>query len=223
MSQMDLFPIPSLLSRPEAVQILRPFLGQDLRKIADQLGVTQSLEEVKHQGWAGHTVEWLLGSSPNNHQAADFGEWELKVTSVERKDTHNNTQWQPKGQMTLTSVQPAELIKTAFEDSHLFNKIRHLLIACRVQSSAADTRSELVMLCEYDLKDETLIEIKQEYEELQWALREYGLMGAQEVKLQRLGLQAGSGTRGGGRWVARKTWVAEMITIGLRHEQTEGV
>ena len=41
-------------------------------KSPDQLGVTRSGEVVKNHGWAGHTVEWLLGSSPNNQQAATF-------------------------------------------------------------------------------------------------------------------------------------------------------
>ena len=76
-------------------------------------------------------------------------------------------------------------------NSHLFQKCQQLLIACRLHSSSADTRSELVALCEYDLKGAHFSETKQEYEELQWALREHGLMGAQRVRLQRLGLQAG--------------------------------
>ena len=223
MSQMDLFPTPSILSRSEAIQILKPFLGQNLREISDQLGVTKFGEVAKNHGWAGHTVEWLLGSSPNNQQAADFGEWELKVTSVEQNHQGQDMHWRPRGHMILTSVQPAELVKTSFEDSHLFQKCQQLLIACRLHSSSTDTRSELVALCEYDLKGAHFSEIKQEYEELQWALREHGLMGAQEVRLQRLGLQAGGASRGGGRWLARKAWVEEMIRIGLRQEQKEGV
>jgi DNA mismatch repair protein MutH len=220
---MSLFPTPPLLSRAEAVELLKPYLGQDLRRISDQLGVTQAHEAVSHYGWAGHTVEWLLGSAPNNQQAADFGTWELKVTSVEKVDGHENQTWLPKGQITLTSIQPAELVKTSFEDSHLFEKTKHLLIACRTYTDPSETSSNLVMLCEYDLEGELFTEVKQEYEELQWVLREHGLMGMKDIHMRRLGLKAGMGTRGGARLIARKTWVEEMMKIGLRHEQSEGV
>ncbi|MAD60666.1 MAG: hypothetical protein CMH49_04005 [Myxococcales bacterium] len=220
MSQLDLFPKPKQLLRSEAVELLKTYLHKDLRQISDQLGLTQKDQAISNYGWAGHTVEWLLGSSPNNHQAADFGEWELKVTNLERLkvQTKSSFSWRVRNHIALTGVQAADLIKTPFEQSHLYEKTNQLLIVGREYLDSEELSSPLVTLCEYDLKEATFDKIKQEYESIQWALREFGLMGLKASQGEYLGLQQGSGTRGSARFIARKTWVEEMFANGLRHE-----
>ena len=220
MSQLDLFPKPKQLLRSEAVELLKTYLNHDLRPIANQLGVTQKNQGVLNYGWAGHTVEWLLGSAPNNQQAADFGDWELKVTNLERCDPKltSTFSWRVRNHITLTSVQAKDLLKTPFEQSHLYGKSKKLLIVGREHLDSEDRSSPLVVLCEYDLQEPILSKIKQEYENIQWALREFGLMGLKDTQGEYLGLQQGSGTRGNSRFIARKAWVEDMFSNGLRHE-----
>ncbi len=230
MSQLDLFPPPPPLSRIEAVELLRPYLGSDLRMIADQLKITEVGQAVKNSGWAGHTVEWLLGSSPNNLQGADFGTWELKVTTVSSRVKNDKAQhivrdelssdhalWRARAPLTITQFQPQDILDTPFADSHLLDKTRRLLLACRLYSDPAESSSEMVILVEYDLIDRALEEVESEYEALRWALRERGFAGTSHIQAKRLGIQASASTRGGGRLIAKKAWVEEMIDIGLRH------
>ena len=47
MSQLDLFGPPPTLKREEAVELLRPYIGSDLRLIADRLKVTKGGELIK--------------------------------------------------------------------------------------------------------------------------------------------------------------------------------
>ena len=219
MSQLDLFGPPPTLKRVEAVELLRPYISSDLRLIADRLRVTERGELIKNSGWAGHTVEWLLGSAPNSDQAADFGDWELKVTSVSRRSDDERQSWQARTHVTLTSFQPNDLIETPFLESHLYEKTRQLMLVCREYVSADEHSSPLVMIIEYDLSTHAIKELEGEYESLRWAMREFGVEGLSHVQTLRLGAVAGRGTRGGGRFIARRRWVDEMINIGLRHTQ----
>lgn len=210
MSQLDLFGAPPPLKRTEALTLLAPYLGRDLRELADALGVTSPEIPPRSSGWAGHTVEWLLGQSPNNHQSADFGEWELKVTTVEPHPRQKR--WRPRGVIALTHFQPSDLLDVPFEESHLYAKIKHLLIACHEPSDSVGYGARLVKLCPYDLRGEVRAEVEREYQALQWALRSHGLMGLREVTTQRLGVQA---EQRGWRFLARRRWVDEMISTEM--------
>ena len=68
-----------------------------------------------------------------------------------------------------------------------------------------------------------LDELEREYESLRWALREFGIEGINQVQTKRLGAQVSQSTRGGGRFIARRHWVQEMINIGLRHTQRDTI
>ena len=188
MSQLDLFSAPPPLTRGEAIALLAPYLDQDVRIIADQLGVTQPGTVPKNRGWVGHTVEWLLGQAPNNQQSPDFGSWELKTIQVR---PHRQDQiWTPGGALSLTHFQPQKLVETSFEESHLYAKIQHLLLACHATDGDQSPIVRLVKLCEYDLTDETLAVVRTEYQGLQWALSTHGVMGLREVTNHLLGAQA---------------------------------
>lgn len=221
MSQLELFAPAPTLNRFEAVELLRPYIDSDLRLISDRLKVSTAGETIKNSGWAGHTVEWLLGSAPNNEQAADFGDWELKVTTVSSRAQAERRSWRARTHVTLTSFQLNELIETPFGASHLYEKTRHLLLVCREHINSDERSSPLVMLVEYDLVGQALEELKREYEALRWAVREYGVEGLSHVQTERLGAQGNKSTRGGGRFIARRRWVSEMIEIGLRHTQRD--
>lgn len=206
MSQLDLFAPPPAPTRDEALALLAPYLGQDLRALSDALGVTRPQDPPQGSGWAGHTVEWLLGQSPNNHQAPDFGAWELKVTTVEPHPKRRA--WRPRGVIALTQFQPSELLDTPFLQSHLYAKTRHVLIACHEAPNDEGRGARLVKLCPYDLEGETHSRVEAEYQALQWSMRTHGLMGLKDVSTALVGAQS---DQRGWRFVARRRWVEEMI------------
>ena len=144
MSQLDLFASPATLTRDEALALLAPYLGQDLRREADQLGVTQPNVFPTNTGWVGHTVEWLLGQSPNNSQAPDFGSWELKTLTV-RPHPKGQT-WRSSGALVLTQFQPKSLADVCFEESHLYTKTQEILLACHEPYDAQGRGARLVKL-----------------------------------------------------------------------------
>lgn len=206
MSQLDLFQIPPRLTRDEALSLLAPYLGRNLRDISDQLGVTQPSVTPQNSGWVGHTVEWLLGQSPNNNQSPDFGTWELKSLTVRpHPDGHS---WRPSGALVLTQFRPQDLAATDFTESHLYAKIHALLLACHEAPETSSHGARLVKLSVYDLADKVRDAVSHEYQELQWAVRSHGVMGLKDVSTRYLGAQSDGKLW---RFVARQRWVEEMI------------
>ena len=208
MSQLELFAPTPLLSRADAIELLTPLVGQDLRHFADALGLTAPDAPPKNSGWAGHTVEWLLGQPPNTHQAPDFGTWELKVTTVEASERT----WTARGPIALTQFHADELLNVSFEESHLYAKTQRLLIVCH---TALDTRgydAQLLGARMYDLTGERLEEVRHEYRDLSWAVSTYGVTGLREANTRSLGVQiTHADGRATLRFIARKRWVDEML------------
>ena len=70
------------MDRKEALEKGRLLIGKDLRKLADELGITVFKAGKKNKGWAGHVIERYLGLPINSAQAPNFGSWELKLISL---------------------------------------------------------------------------------------------------------------------------------------------
>jgi len=207
MSQLDLFAPPPQLTRVEAVSALRPHIGADLRPLSDQLKITINGVRPHHKGWAGLTVERLLGLPPNNEQAADFGDWELKVIPL-RMSAQDTLEL--KSTLTLTMFQPRTLIDCPFEESHLWDKIRHLLVVCRIYEDAEEGRSLIYALCPFDLEGSLKEEVKREYDTLRWLMRDRGILGLKQFKGALLRVQPrGEGT--GWTFLAQRLFVGQML------------
>lgn len=170
--QLTLFDEPKPLTREEALALLRPQLGRDLRAHSDAYGLTARGEAPSNKGWAGLTLERLLGLSPNPEQAPDFGDWELKSLAVKRDPRGALTL---RGNLTLTMFQPRALRDEEFERSHLWAKTRRLLIAVRLYESPEERRSPLIGLAPFDVSGALADELKVEYDTLRWLLREQGV------------------------------------------------
>ena len=160
------------ISREEAIAILKPNVGNDLRPIADRYGVTVWKSGHKNKGWAGMVVERMLGHPQDAAQAPDFGTWELKVVSVTRNPQRH---WQVKEPMAITMIDPRNVAETPFEHSHLLDKLRALLVCAREWKSERDDESRLVKLGAFDLADgETFRQVQADYEMVQKTLRNEG-------------------------------------------------
>src|SRR5882672_11159330 len=105
------------LARVEALRRIRLLTGKDLRPLADKYGVTVYKNGHKNKGWAGQVIEQYLGLPQNSLQAPDFGTWELKVVPLRRAPDGSV---HVKESMAITMLEPAEVIASKFEDSHVY-------------------------------------------------------------------------------------------------------
>ncbi|MCB9546079.1 MAG: hypothetical protein H6706_09525 [Myxococcales bacterium] len=172
MSQLELLPAPPPLTRAEALVRLAALRGRDLRPLADSFGVTVWIDGRRNKGWAGHTVERYLGRRPDSLQAPDFGDWELKVVPLV---AGADGQWRLKETMAITAFTPAELEVTEFEDSHLLEKLGHLIVVARSFEGSAEARSIVLGASAFDLDDPALLAtVREDYEEIRWVVQREG-------------------------------------------------
>ena len=201
------------MTRGEAIERLRPSIGKDLRKIADEQGVTVWKDGKKNKGWAGMVVERLLGHPQDSKQEADFGTFELKVVPVV-KDSFGR--WSVKETMAMTMIEPKNVIETPFEHSHLLEKLRALLVCARVFENEQDDSSILLKVGGFDLTDaETFKQVQADYELVRRTLNDEGVAGLNGW-MGNLVQPRTKGTGKGARtfaFYARTIFVARMLKL----------
>lgn len=201
------------MTREEAIAILKPSLGKDLRPLADKFGVTVWKNGKKNKGWAGMVVERLLGRRQDAEQAPDFGTWELKVVPLAR---NAQSRLQVKETMAITMIDAKQVAETPFEHSHLLDKLKALLLCAREWVSEKDEQSLLLKVGTFDLADgETFRQVQADYELVQKTLRTEG----QKALTGWMGNLVQPRTKGPGHGVishafyARTTFVARMLKL----------
>lgn len=202
-----------VLSREEAVRRINLLAGRDLRALADELGVTVWKAGRKNKGWAGHTLERYLGLAQNSRQAPDFGDWDLKLVSLRRAP---GGVLRVKETMAITMLEPTEVVSNRFEDSHLYDKLRRLVVVSRIFESEDDARSLLHAAAKFDLDDPAVFrEVKEDYELIRATIRERGF-AALTGDLGRL-IQARTKGRGHGSvsraFYARTAFIARILNL----------
>ena len=128
------------LDRKEAIRRINLIVGKDLRAMADEYKIAVWRNSRENKGWAGQVIERYLGLPQNSRQAPDFGDWELKVVPL-RKDASGNLR--VKESMAITMLEPAEVVANNFEDSHLYDKLRSMVVVSRIWESKEEARSML--------------------------------------------------------------------------------
>ncbi|TVQ48203.1 MAG: hypothetical protein EA365_02060 [Gloeocapsa sp. DLM2.Bin57] len=151
------------MERLEAKKLIEKLIGQDLRLLADQLGVTVRAKNGNiNKGWVGHVIETYLGLAANSSQSPDFGSWELKVCSLKYL---KNGLLTVKETMAITMIEPENIKNNPFENSHLLNKMSRILIPARIWFSQDEKQSILDSVTEFDLDDPVIYnQIKADYE-----------------------------------------------------------
>ena len=118
-------------------------------------------------------IEHYLGLPQNSRQEPDFGDWELKVVPF-RKDPSGNLR--VKESMAITMLEPAEVVANKFEDSHLYDKLRSMVVVSRVWESAQELRSMLHAAAEFDLDNPRIrAQVRDDYETIRGADSERGI------------------------------------------------
>lgn len=118
------------MERRQAIQMLSTIEGQDLRTLAEKYEVTVFKGKKINKGWAGHVLERHLGLPINSSQSPNFGSWELKIIPLKYLKSGKLT---VKETMAVTMIDPYNVERTDFEDSHLLIKLRRMIVAARMK------------------------------------------------------------------------------------------
>lgn len=201
------------IDRSEGLLHIRQLTGKDLRPLADQYGITVWIGRRKNKGWAGQVIEHYLGLPQNSLQTPDFGTWELKVVPLRRTAGGSV---KVKESMAITMIEPAEVLTNQFRDSHLYDKLRSLIVVARIFESIEDKSSVLHSAAEFDLNDPSIYtQVERDYEAIRKIIRETGfdsLTGdtGKYVQARTKGTGHGSTSRA---FYARPIFVAHILNL----------
>jgi DNA mismatch repair protein MutH len=200
------------LERQEAIIQLEKLVGLDLRALAEKLDVKLSGDGRRNKGWAGHVIERYLGLPINSSQSPNFGSWELKVVPLRDR---GGTLF-IKETMAITMIDPYEVSRKPFLESHLYSKLRKIVICSRIFESVDEVRSVLYSVSEFDLGNQDVFrQVEQDYEEVRSVIlsKGFGALSGSMGKLvqpRTKGPGHGSTTRA---FYARTTFVRDILTL----------
>jgi DNA mismatch repair protein MutH len=201
------------LDRHEAVRRINLLAGKDLRPMADEYKIPVWKNGHENKGWAGLVIEHYLGLPQNSRQEPDFGDWELKVVPL-RKDAQGNLH--VKESMAITMLEPAEVLASKFDDSHLYDKLRSMVVVSRVWESAQEQHSMLHAAGEFDLDNPKIhAQVRDDYEAIQAQIRDHGIASltgelGKLVQARTKGRGHGSTSRA---FYARPLFVAHILNL----------
>ncbi len=204
------------MERTEAIDKINLLVGKDLRILATKYNVTVIKNDKKNKGWAGQVVERCLGLPLNSAQSPNFGSWELKTICLKRKQ---NGELAVKETMAITMIDPYNVARTEFEDSHLLSKMRKQVIVARVWESVLEEASELYAVTTFDLGEtEVYNQVKEDYNLVRNTIIEKGfssLSGKLGVYIQPRTKGAGHGSTSRA-FYARVPFLAKLVFSKLK-------
>ena len=210
---MPFFITTQTLDRKEAIRRINLLAGKDLRSMADQYGIPFWKNGHENKGWAGLVIERYLGLPQNSRQEPDFGVWELKVVPLRRAPDGT---FRVKESMAITMLEPAEVLANEFEDSHLYDKLRSMVVVSRIYESPEERHSILHAAAEFDLDNANIREqVKTDYETVREQIRRRGIDSVtgdlgKLVQARTKGRGHGSTTRA---FYARPRFVAHILNL----------
>lgn len=151
-----------IVTRTTAIKNLKNNIGKDLRQLAKEHGITTYETGKQNKGWKGLVLERLAGLQTNVSKAPNGLSWELKSVSFH----HVKGQLVPKETMAITMINPDELKKDDFFQSHCWAKLK-AIIFCAVEWHGQNAgQAELLKVANLDFAetDELIKEIKADYD-----------------------------------------------------------
>ena len=212
-SAMPFYISSQTLNRKQAIRRINELAGKDLRPMADDYRIPVWKNGRENKGWAGLVIEHYLGLPQNSRQEPDFGDWELKVVSL-RKD--ENGILHVKESMAITMLEPAEVLSSPFEHSHLYDKLRSEVVVSRIYESKEEAHSVLHGAAEFDLDDKKIRDqVVADYEAIRTQIRTGGIDSVtgdlgKLVQARTKGRGHGSTTRA---FYARPVFVAHILNL----------
>jgi DNA mismatch repair protein MutH len=201
------------LEKSEALKQLNALVGTDLRPLADNLRITVWKNEKINKGWAGHTVERYLGLALNSSRSPNFGSWELKVIPLVQGPKSG---LRVKETMAITMIDEEEVKAKPFEESHLYAKLRKIVVVARIFQDKKETSAVVYSVGSFDLDDPGIFEsVKEDYECVRNMLKTSGfkcLTGKMGALVQPRTKGAGHGSTSRA-FYARTQFVAKIIGL----------
>ena len=151
-----------IITRATAIQNLKKYVGQDLRILALENGITTYETGKQNKGWKGLVLERLAGLQTNVSKAPNGLSWELKSVSFHEM----GGELVPKETMAITMINPEELKSQDFFVSHCWAKLK-AIVFCAVEWDGKNAEaSKLLRVTSLDFaEDDQLIqEIKADYD-----------------------------------------------------------
>lgn len=151
-----------IVTRTTAINNLKSYIGQDLRKLALQYGITTYETGNQNKGWKGLVLERLAGLQNNVSKAPNGLSYELKSVSFHEV----NKVLVPKETMAITMINPAELEKHDFFESHCWAKLKSIVFCAVAWHGQNAETGELLKVASLDFAedDELILEIKKDYD-----------------------------------------------------------
>lgn len=201
------------MEKSEALKQLNALVGTDLRPLADNLRITVWKNEKINKGWAGHTVERYLGLALNSSRSPNFGSWELKVIPLVQGPKSG---LRVKETMAITMIDEEEVKAKPFEESHLYAKLRKIVVVARIFQDKKETSAVVYSVGSFDLDDPGIFEsVKEDYECVRNMLKTSGfkcLTGKMGALVQPRTKGAGHGSTSRA-FYARTQFVAKIIGL----------
>ena len=201
------------MQKSEALKKLNALVGTDLRPLADKLKITVWKGAKINKGWAGHTVERYLGLALNSSRSPNFGSWELKVIPLVQGP---KTGLRVKETMAITMIDEEEVKAKPFEESHLYAKLRKIVVVARIFQDKKETSAVVYSVGSFDLDDPEVFEtVKSDYECVRNMLKTRGfkaLTGKMGALVQPRTKGAGHGSTSRA-FYARTHFVAKIIEL----------
>ncbi|MFZ3077296.1 MAG: MutH/Sau3AI family endonuclease [Candidatus Aenigmatarchaeota archaeon] len=161
-----------IITRATAIENLKGYIGQDLRKLALQHGITTYETGKQNKGWKGLILERLAGLETNVSKAPNGLSYELKSVSFR----YVKNELVPKETMAITMINPEELKSHSFFESHCWAKLKSIVFCAVMWHGKNSESGELLKVTSLDFaEDDKLIkEIKADYDFIREKLIKHG-------------------------------------------------
>jgi len=161
-----------IITRATAIKNLKKYIGQDLRKLALEYGITTYETGKQNKGWKGLVLERLAGLKTNVSKAPNGLTYELKSVSFHEV----SGKLVPKETMAITMINPKELKAHEFFESHCWAKLKTIVFCAVMWHGQNSEKAELLKVTSLDFtEDDKLIkEIKDDYDFIRNKLKTKG-------------------------------------------------
>ena len=151
-----------IITRAIAIENLKKAIGKNLRKLAKHYDITTYETGKQNKGWKGLVLERVAGLQTNVSKAPNVFSWELKSVSFRKI----NGKFVPKETMAITMVNPEELKKHSFFESHCWAKLKAIIFCAVAWHGKNAENAELIKVTSLDFAetDDLIQEIKADYD-----------------------------------------------------------
>lgn len=151
-----------IITRANAIKNLKKYIGKDLRDLALKYKITTYETGKQNKGWKGLILERLAGLENNVSKAPNGLSYELKSVSFH----YVRNELAPKETMAITMINPEELKKHEFFESHCWEKLKSIVFCAVMWHGKNSQKAELLKVTSLDFSetDDLIQEIKADYD-----------------------------------------------------------